>query len=83
VNLDLAAAWIRDQSLRNTGRYAHRPPRAKTGLTRVFAAEGNLSPVTVSLRIDTARSSPCAPSEKDGLHSLACGIGTAKSKNVT
>jgi large subunit ribosomal protein L3 len=54
----------------------------KLGMTRLFAADGTTTPVTV-LHLDDVRVVARRTAEKDGYDALQLGIGQAKPKNVS
>ena len=54
----------------------------KLGMTRLFAADGSTTPVTV-LHLDDVRVVARRTAEKDGYDALQLGIGQAKPKNVS
>jgi large subunit ribosomal protein L3 len=54
----------------------------KLGMTRLFAADGSTTPVTV-LHLDDVRVVARRTAEKDGYDALQLGIGQAKVKNVS
>ncbi len=54
----------------------------KLGMTRLFAADGSTTPVTV-LHLDDVRVVARRTADKDGYDALQLGIGQAKAKNVS
>src|SRR6267142_5413961 len=54
----------------------------KLGMTRIFAAEGNHTPVMV-LKVDNCQVGAVRTQDADGYTAVQLGVGTAKTKNVS